>query len=208
MSFAFLLRQAAVPVLMVGMPLTAQAPRREEQVASPLPVHSAVPSDTEVPGVINFARVSDALWRGAQPTAVGFRNLEKQGARTVISFRHDHDDFKLLKGTGLKYLRFPSFSFIPAEENIAKFLRVVQDKANWPVFIHCAQGRDRTGYNVAAYRIMVHGWTPEQAIEEMHAFQFNKVWVFNPAFVKSLKADDLKARVDKEPQPVFMAWVK
>jgi hypothetical protein len=45
------------------------------------------PCDDCLVGVENFAKVSRALWRGAQPTAEGFRNLEAAGANTVVSLR-------------------------------------------------------------------------------------------------------------------------
>ncbi len=171
------------------------------------PHHAAVtPCDDCVPGVENFARVDQALWRGAQPTAEGFRNLEKMGAKTVVSFRHDHDDLELLRGTGLKYLRIPSFAFSPTEAHVAAFLKIMNDPANWPVFIHCAQGRDRTGYNAAVYRMVVQGWDAEEALDEMHTFHFNKVWVGNPGFLRGLDKARVAEAAKAAPAPRFMCW--
>jgi protein tyrosine phosphatase (PTP) superfamily phosphohydrolase (DUF442 family) len=184
---------------------TAQTPATQAQVATATPA-LASPSDTEVPGVINFARISPALWRGAQPTVEGFRNLERLGVRTVVSFRQDHDDFALMEGTRLKYLRIPSYAFHPTEAHLATFLKVVEDPANWPVYIHCAQGRDRTGYNAAAYRMVVQGWSAADALREMNEFHFNKVWVGNPGFLRRLKVEAVKARVKAEPVPRLQSW--
>src|SRR5262245_40879679 len=73
------------------------------------PTHTwAQPCDTCIAGVANFAKVSAALWRGAQPTSEGFRNLEAAGVKTIVNFRHDHDDLPLLNGTNLKYLWIPA----------------------------------------------------------------------------------------------------
>ena len=151
----------------------------------------------------NFAKAHPALWRGAQPTAAGFRELERQGARTVVSFRHDHDDLPLLAGTKLKYLRIPSRAYRPEEANLAAFLKVMENPDNWPVFIHCAQGRDRTGYNAAAYRIVVQGWSADAAIEEMKAFRFNAIWMGNPGFLRHMDPERVRERVRLEPDPVF-----
>ena len=172
-----------------------------QEVASARPQ----PCDTCVPGVSNFAKVSDALWRGAQPSVDGFRNLEKMGAKTVVSFRHDHDDLALLKGTRLKYLRIPSYAFHPTEEHVLQFLKVIEDPANWPVYIHCAQGRDRTGYNTAAYRMVFQGWRADDAIQEMNSFHFNKIWVGNPGFVKTLNPERLKAKLKTVPKPELVS---
>ena len=163
------------------------------------------PCDDCVPGVINFAKVDAALWRGSQPTAEGFRNLEKLGVRTIVSFRHDHDDLPLLKGTGLKYLRIPSRAFRPKDDHIALFLKLMQDPAHGPVFIHCAQGRDRTGYNAAAYRMVYQGWKAEDAIAEMKTFRFNRVWLTNPGYLRDLDVEGMKQRLAVAPAPQPMA---
>lgn len=163
------------------------------------------PCDDCVPGVINFAKVDAALWRGSQPTAEGFQNLEKLGVRTIVSFRHDNDDLPLLKGTKLKYLRIPSRAFRPKDANIALFLKLMQEPAHWPVFIHCAQGRDRTGYNAAAYRMVYQGWKAEDAIAEMKTFRFNRVWLTNPGYMRSLDVEGMKQRMAVSPAPQPMA---
>lgn len=188
---------AAVALLLCPSSLRAQ-----EMPASPM---LAKPCDDCVPGIENFAKISEAIWRGAQPTAQGFVELEKLGGKTVVSFRHDHDDGPLLKGTKLKYVRIPSHAFRASEENLVTFLKIVEDQANWPVFIHCAQGRDRTGYNAAAYRIVMQGWKADDALAEMHIFRFNKIWVDNPGFVRSLDAQKLKEKLKNEPAPVLQA---
>ncbi len=170
--------------------------------AAPPPAPVALkPCDDCMPGVINFAKVDEALWRGSQPTAEGFKALEKAGVRTVVSLRHDHDDLELMKGTNLRYLRIPSRAWRGKEKDIVTFLKVMENKANWPVFIHCAQGRDRTGYNAAAYRIVVQGWKPEEALKEMKTFRFNRIWIGNPAFVRDMDPARLKPLVEKAAVP-------
>jgi tyrosine-protein phosphatase SIW14 len=164
------------------------------------------PCDTCIPGVVNFAKLSDALWRGSQPTAEGFQRLEQMGVKTVVDFRHDQDDLELLKGTRLKYVRIPSWAFHPTEAHVAKFLKVVEDPANWPVYIHCAQGRDRTGYNAAAYRMVFQGWKPDDAIREMNTFRFNKIWIGNPGFLKKLDPERMKQKLKTEPKPALVSW--
>lgn len=165
------------------------------------PTQPASPCDDCLPGLINFARLDGALWRGAQPSAEGFKALEKAGARTVVSFRHDHDDLPLLKGTKLRYLRIPSRAWHANEQNLLAFLKVMEDPANWPVYIHCAQGRDRTGYNAAAYRRVVQGWELETVLKEMEAFRFNKVWVGNPGQLRKLDPAALREKLKALPAP-------
>ena len=166
-------------------------------VESPAKAVSLTPCDDCVPGVINFAKVDASLWRGSQPTAEGFRNLEKLGVRTIVSFRHDHDDRPLLQGTKLKYLRIPSRAYHAKDADLTRFLKLMQDPANAPVFIHCAQGRDRTGYNAAAYRMVLQGWKAEDAIAEMKRFRFNRIWVGNPGYLRKLDVEGMKKRLEE-----------
>lgn len=169
--------------------------------APPPPRAQTAPCDTCVTGVENFGVVSPALWRGAQPTAEGFRELARRGARSVVSFREDHDDAPLLAGTGLRYLRIPSKAFRPEQGNLARFLAFMGDPANQPVFIHCAQGRDRTGYNAAVYRMAVEGWTADEAIDEMKAHRFNRIWIRNIPWLRKLDVEALKAEVLQTAAP-------
>ena len=152
---------------------------------------TAKPCDDCLPGVENFGRISPALWRGAQPTAEGFRSLEAAGVRTIVSLRHDHDDAPLMQGTQLKLVRIPARAWHPEEEDMVRFLEVLQDPANWPVYVHCAQGRDRTGYAVATYRVVVQDWSADDALHEMFDFHFNTAWFYNPIFIRKVREQGL-----------------
>jgi len=163
--------------------------------AGPATVTLATPYDDCWRGVTNFAKVSPALWRGSQPTAEGFRNLENAGVRTVINFRHDHDDAELLTGTKLRYIWIPMRPWNPKEDDLVPFFRVIQDRENWPVFVHCWKGNDRVGFYIAAYRIVVDGWNPDDAIREMFQFHYNPFWFRIPGVLRDIDVEKLKARI-------------
>ena len=161
------------------------------------------PCDTCIAGVVNFAKVSPRLWRGAQPTEAGFRNLERAGAKTVVSLRGQHDDLPLLGGTQLKYLRIPMHAWDPEEVQVVLLLKVLerllQDPDSWPVFVHCAEGKDRTGYSIAAYRMVLESWPANDALHEMFDFGFNAVWFHNPGFLQRLDVELVRARMKRAP---------
>ena len=103
------------------------------------------PCDVCVPGVANFTKVTDKLWRGSQPDMNDpdiFRKLEQIGVKTVINLRHNHDDFDKLKETNIRYLWIPMRAWHPEEEDLVLFLsalrRAFADPNLWPVFVHCA----------------------------------------------------------------------
>ena len=47
------------------------------------------------------------------------------------------------------------------------------DEKNFPIFLHCAHGEDRTGLLMGLYRVEVQGWTPEKAYLEMLKLGFH-----------------------------------
>lgn len=164
------------------------------------------PNDTCIAGVQNFGEVSPYIWRGAQPTKEGFRNLERAGVKTILNLRSDHDDLPLLVDTKLKYLRIPMRAWDPDQGDIAQLALVMktlerlrQDPSSRPVFIHCAGGKDRTGYSVATYRRLFENWAPDDAIQEMFDYRFNTVWFRNPTFLRKLDLERMRALLKRAP---------
>jgi protein tyrosine phosphatase (PTP) superfamily phosphohydrolase (DUF442 family) len=150
----------------------------------------------EEPGLPNLFRVSDTLYRGAQPSAEGMRSLERMGVRTVVNLRATHSDRDELRGTELGYEHIRFEPWHPEWEDVEAFLRVVADPARHPVFVHCQHGADRTGMMVAIYRVAVQGWTPDEAAAEMTdgGFGFHPVWGNLAEYVRRIDA----ARVRRE----------
>src|SRR2546430_16110664 len=105
----------------------------------------------DIPGVSNFAKISPVLYRGAQPTPEGFKDLRKMGIKTVVNLRSFHTDRRKIKGSGLRFAHMYCKAWHPESEDVARFLRLMEDKNNHPVFVHCLHGADRTGMMVAAY---------------------------------------------------------
>jgi protein tyrosine/serine phosphatase len=49
----------------------------------------------------------------------------------------------------------------------------MDDPANYPVWVHCTAGRDRTGAMCAVYRMEYDHWSAEQALAEMREYGFD-----------------------------------
>jgi tyrosine-protein phosphatase SIW14 len=82
---------------------------------------------------------------------------------------------------------------------------VLENKDNWPVFVHCAAGSDRTGYSVATYRIVTEGWAADDAIYEMFEFRYHPWWFRNPSFLRDIennRKEVIKKKVLEAPFPV------
>jgi len=160
----------------------------------------AVAEET-IAGVPGFARVSEVLCRGAQPTREGFVHLSEMGVKTVVNLRSIHSDRELLRGLGLNYIHISFKPWHMEDEDVLEFLSVVTDPGFQPVFVHCAEGVDRTGCMVAVYRMCVDGWDVEEAIEEMHRFGFHEVWVGIERYLRGFDAEAMRERVRASPQP-------
>ena len=124
------------------------------------------------PGLENFHRVSDDLYRGAQPDKEGMRRLQAMGVRTIVNLRWSHSDRDEIGKLPLGYEHITFNVAHPEDKEIVRFLKIVTDENRTPVFVHCALGSDRTGMMCAFYRVAVQGWTKDQAIAEMKAPQF------------------------------------
>src|SRR6516165_10869326 len=59
-----------------------------------------------LPGVPNCYQVTTSLFRGAQPTSEGMKQLRALGVKTVVNLRAFHSDTDKVAGTGLKSVRF------------------------------------------------------------------------------------------------------
>lgn len=115
----------------------------------------------------NLFKVSDTLYRGAQPTRAGFLELNKMGIKTIINLREHHTDKKLITGMGFNYFAIPTSTTKPDKARYQKALDIMNNPAMQPVFVHCLHGADRTGTAVALYRITVQKWQTEEAIKEL-----------------------------------------
>ena len=151
----------------------------------------------DVRGVPNLYKVSDELYRGAQPSMEGMRELKQMGVRTIVNLRTMHSDRDELKGVGLMYEHLPFEIWKPQDEEVVRFLRIVTDPNLAPVFVHCQRGADRTGTMCAMYRIVVQGWDKEEAIEEMTrgGFGFYEGWKNLMDYIREADIEEMKKHV-------------
>jgi protein tyrosine/serine phosphatase len=134
--------------------------------------------------VENFGKVNDNYYRGSQPDAEGFNQLKRLGIKTVIDLRKDSqaEEPEQVRASGMQYFNIPMKANQAATpEQTDYFIKLVNDPANWPVYVHCKGGRHRTGALTAVYRITHDGWTADQAYDEMKKYDFNNGLFGGPA---------------------------
>jgi tyrosine-protein phosphatase SIW14 len=143
-----------------------------------------------IAGINNFDTVKDGvLYRGAQPSREGIQTLKAQGVRTVVNLRDDPPSWEkeAVEQAGMNYVSIPSVAHKTDPAAIQRFLQTMKD-GDKPVFVHCHVGRDRTGLNVATYRIVEEGATRDAAIKDLHDHGYQ--WLFFPGIEKYLKSFD------------------
>jgi uncharacterized protein (TIGR01244 family) len=121
-------------------------------------------------GIVNFGKVNDRLYRGAQPDAAGIKSLARLGIKTIIDLRMTNDVWQAeaaeARANGLTYTNVPMKGFgRPKPEHVEQALAII-DSLPSPVFVHCQHGCDRTGTIIACYRIRHEQWSSEQALRE------------------------------------------
>jgi protein tyrosine/serine phosphatase len=124
----------------------------------------------EIAGIANFHQVNERVYRGAQPADTAWPDLAKLGVRCVVDLRRPEEHSTVGESTavaaaGMRYVNFPMDGFAtPTRDQIDRAL-VLMD-GNDKVFVHCKQGRDRTGTVIAAYRISREHWENARAMAE------------------------------------------
>ena len=155
-------------------------------------------------GILNFGKVSEHLYRGAQPDAVGIRNLKSLGVKVIVNLRMPGDGWVAeaaeAAANGILYTNFPmSGTGRPREVQVRQILALF-DSCKDAVFVHCQHGCDRTGTIIACYRIQHDGWSNELALHEAERYGISR-WEFSMrsfvrSFVRSIKPELREARAD------------
>ena len=71
----------------------------------------------------------------------------------------------------MRYVSIPMRGMAtPADRQISEALRLLNDAASGPVFVHCRRGADRTGAVIACYRISHDHWDAGRAVDEANTF--------------------------------------
>jgi protein tyrosine/serine phosphatase len=169
-----------------------------------LPAPGNASADAEkisVSGIPNMGKVSDSLFRGAQPQLSSLKELKQLGITTIIDLRsEDHrsrDHERARAGAlGIDFISIPVGGFsTPTGAQLAEFFALLRQTPAPKIFIHCQFGADRTGVFVAAYRIGFQHWSSDDALAEMHRFGFHRHW--HPGMINYVRA--LPALLQSDP---------
>ena len=122
----------------------------------------------------NFGQMDERFYRGARPKQKDFQALKDLGIQTVIDLTDNTPKEKgYAEAVGMTYVNIAiPDKKDPTDEQIAQFLKLVNDPATGKFYVHCAGGRHRTGVMGAVYRFNNYQWNFDQAYAEMQNFDF------------------------------------
>jgi uncharacterized protein (TIGR01244 family) len=118
----------------------------------------------------NFLQVNPEFCTGGQPRPEHFTALKANGVKAVLNLRteseHRADEERAaVKAAGLAYFNIPVVYTDPKPEQVDEFLRITDNPANRPMFIHCTAAI-RVGAFWLIRRVVRDNWTWDAAIEE------------------------------------------
>jgi tyrosine-protein phosphatase SIW14 len=176
-----LVRNVVLAILLTAAPVTVAAEPTLPNAASLLP---------DAQGVAYAAEVEPGLYRGGRPNEAGVAWLRRRGIQTVISLRrfHHQTERAQVEAAGMRFEHLPlEASDAPSPAQITRFMALATDPALRPVYVHCAQGVDRTGTMLAVYRMERHGLSNEAALTEMMGYGAHKIWLDLRRFVRNYR---------------------
>jgi protein tyrosine/serine phosphatase len=180
----------ALALLLLSSPFAAEKVR---------PAEWAVPVTVE--GIPNLFRVTPALYRSAQPSPAGFRNLGQLGIQTVINLRGGEDDGRAARSLGFRLESVPLSAARVRHESNVRILRLLGQSDRGPILVHCQHGADRTGMICALYRMVYQGWDRTKAIEEMRkgGYGFHGIWQGLVDYLERVDVETLRKEVTTLP---------
>ncbi len=94
--------------------------------------------------------MTPSIYRGGRPTAQGLKLLAQKGFKTIIDLENSKSavvyEKQNLQSSGVRFISVPTDSFgTPKDSQVNKILNALNVSKNFPIYIHCQHGEDRTG---------------------------------------------------------------
>ena len=130
------------------------------------------------PDIRSFLQVTPEFCTGGQPRMEHFARLKADGVKAVLNLRQpgEHraeEEKQAVEAAGLKYFNIPVNYQTPSDADVDQFLKLTDDAANRPMFIHCTAAI-RVGAFWMIRRVLRDGMTSEAAMEEAKKVGFRE----------------------------------
>ncbi|RUO99376.1 MAG: protein tyrosine phosphatase [Hyphomicrobium sp.] len=122
---------------------------------------------------MNRHRVSDRVWRSAQPTPHGLAREKRRGIRTILCVRGSFPfrpwplEQEACHRHGLDLYKVHLRGREAPEQHELLALTDLLASAEYPMLIHCKSGADRSGFVAAVYLLTMEGRSAEEALRQL-----------------------------------------
>jgi len=208
----------AVGMLSVGATQELRPARADQgRRSKPFP-HDCNPTRIKDEDIENFHLVDTDLYRGGRPAYRQdvYLELAELGIRTIVNLetgeaKKEEAEVNRVNqvlsdrhSPQIKFIQFPISPFPQvfltgvSDRGIRHLFEELQ-QAPKPVFLHCAQGKDRTGAIVALYRMRRHELLFDRAYQEALYYRFNES--SDGGLIKTIRRYQDPKRFDDLPDP-------
>lgn len=139
------------------------------------PAPTGATAESTIDGVRNYTKVDATIGCAGATEIKALPAIAKLGYKTVLNIREDTEagadvaeSRAAAEALGLKYIHLPFRTAAPEVKTADRFLDLVADRENHPMFIHCGSGNRVAGLWLIK-RLVVDKWTEERALSEAKA---------------------------------------
>jgi protein tyrosine phosphatase (PTP) superfamily phosphohydrolase (DUF442 family) len=182
--------RVAILLVMAAVPIGCFQPDSKDQSSG-----AYLEGKVDVQGIPQFSRISAELYRGGQPTKDGWDYLKTIGIKTVLCLRTNPNNCNHVQRLAMQYQHIPFKHLRPEDDTVLRFLQIVIDPNQQPVFVHCYHGVDRVGMMSAVYRIVVQGWSKDRALKEMEEFGHWGLWDPLEIYIRKMDVEEIQSHL-------------
>jgi outer membrane protein assembly factor BamB len=167
---------------------------------------SSIAAQDDPGSIRNFVRVNEQFCTGGQPRMEHLEKLKADGIKAIINLRRptEHragEEEAKAKELGLRYFNIPVAFGEPKDEQADEFLKITDDPANRPAFIHCTAAI-RVGAFWMIRRVLRDGWKIEDAEAEAQKIGLRESPHLNEFARKYIEKYQKKATGDMPSTPM------
>ena len=129
-----------------------------------------------------LAKLGPGVYRGGQPSPEGYAQLKAMGIKTIVNFRNEKDEIdhgrQQAETYGMNYISIPWTIYGSPDWTVAqRFFSVMKDQRQYPVFLHCKRGVERTGVLSALYYMKYENLSSERAYHKaFEGYPMRLIW--------------------------------
>lgn len=166
-------------------------------VERPLPLAGAPP--------VNFATVSPGLYRSGYPQVPDYPFMMTLNLKTIVTLVGKdlpHGFQQFIDSNRIKHEIFDMVGTKKAEipiKTMQSIIAIISNRKNYPLLIHCNQGKHRTGCVVGVLR-KTNEWDTTSIIREYTKYAEPKVRDTDVKYITNFRLSDLKRVVPNSSQ--------